>query len=170
MCGVCMDTSVHQLSDSCVESVCTHLYTSCQTDVWSLYSDIFTPDIRLISGICMETSVNQLSNWCVESVWTNLYTKYQTDAWSLYGHICTQDNRLKYGICSEIFVHEFVRLLCGVCMDPSVHKLSDWCVESVLWHFYTRYLTDVWSLYGDICTQVFRVICRVSMDTSVHKL
>jgi hypothetical protein len=38
-----MEISVHWLSDKCVESVWRHLYTSCQSDVWNVYSDICVP-------------------------------------------------------------------------------------------------------------------------------
>jgi hypothetical protein len=148
-----METSVHKLSDCCVESVLTHLYTSCQTDVRSLYEHIFTQGIRLICVVCMKTSVHQLSeccvesvwrhlytifsDWCVESVWTSLYTSCQTDVWSLYGQIFTQ-----------VF-----RLMCVIYMDTYVHQLQN----------------DVCSLYGDICTLVFRLMCGVCIVTSVHQ-
>jgi hypothetical protein len=122
--------------------------------VWRLYGDIFTPVVWLMCGFCMETSVHHLSDWCVgvsmvksvhkilawnvESVWRHLYTICQTDVRSLYGHICTP----------------VVRLMCGVCMETSVHNISDWCVESVL----------------NICTQVIRLICGVCMEISVHQI
>jgi hypothetical protein len=57
-----MEISVHKISDLCVESVWSHLYTSCQTDVWSLFGDICTPDIRLMCGVCMEIPVHKMSD------------------------------------------------------------------------------------------------------------
>jgi hypothetical protein len=154
MCGVCMNTSVHQLkdwcvesvwkhlytifSDLCLESVWTHLYTSCHTDVWSLYGDICPQDIRLMCGVCKYTFVHQLSDWCVESVWITLYTSYQTDVCNLYVDICS--------------------------------RVAEWCVESVWRHLYTNFQTDVWSVYRDICTPVVGLMCGVCMDSSVHKL
>jgi hypothetical protein len=170
MCGVWMETTVNMIWDWCVGSVRRYLYTSYQTDVWSLYGDICTQVVREMFGVCMETSLHQLSEWSLDSVWSHLYiqlsdwceesvfrylyTSYQTNVWSLYGDICTQD----------------IRLMCGVCMDSSVLTLSDWCVKSVLTHLYTRYQIDVWSLYGDIYTPVVWLMCGVCMDTTVHKV
>jgi hypothetical protein len=36
MCLVCMEKTVHKILDSGLASVYTHLYTSYQTDLWSL--------------------------------------------------------------------------------------------------------------------------------------
>jgi hypothetical protein len=63
--------------------------TSCQTDVWSQYSDICTTDIRLIWGVCMD----------------NLYTCYQIDVWNLYVHGCTQDFMRMFLVYMETAVH-----------------------------------------------------------------
>jgi hypothetical protein len=135
-----------------VESAWTHLNTSCPTDVWSLYSDICTPEVRMSCGVCMETSVHEISELCVESlcrhfytichtdVWESvgrhLYTYCQIDLWSLYGDICTPVVRLMYAVCME--------------------------------NVYKRYQTNVWSLYGDFCTPFVRLKCGVCMETQVY--
>jgi hypothetical protein len=95
-----------------------------------------------------------MSDWCVESVSIHLYTSYRTYVWRLYGHICTQG----------------IRLMCGVCMDTSVHRLLDWCVKSLWTHMYTRCHTDLWILYGNICTPVVRLIYGVCIVTSVLQI
>jgi hypothetical protein len=146
MFGSCIDTSVHQLSDWCLESVWTQQYTSYQTDVCSLYGDISIPVVRMMFWVCMETFVHKISDWYEDSVWTLLYTRYQTNVWSQYGDICTQIYQTYvwslYGdICTKV-----VRLMCGDCVDTFVDKLSDWCVESVWRYLYTRYQTYVYKL------------------------
>jgi hypothetical protein len=156
-----METSVHKLSDWCVESVWTQLYTSCQTDVWSLYGHICTQDIRLMCVVCMETSVNKLSDWCLESVWRHLYTICQPDVWNLYGDISTPVVRLMCGVCILTSLHKNIRLMCGVSMEIFLHQLSYWCVESVWKHHYTSWQTDVWSLCSDIFTEDNRLMCGV---------
>jgi ribosomal protein S27AE len=145
-CGGCMETSFRQLSVWCVDSVHSYLYTSCQTDVWSLYGYICTQVIRLMFGICMETSVK----------------RYQTEVWSLHAHICTQDIRLRCGVCMEISVHMFsdwyvesewthqykryqtaVWSLYGHIFTQDIRIMK----ESVWRQFYTSCQTEVWSLY-----------------------
>jgi hypothetical protein len=167
MYGICMETSVHQISDWSFEFVWIHLCRRYKTVVLCLNSDIYTPDIRmmcgesmghictqvrLMCGVCMETSVHKMSDWCVESVWTQHYTKCLNDMWRLYIYICILD----------------IRLMCGICMDTCLHKLSDWCVECVWRYLYASYQNDVWSLYGHICTQGIELICWVCMEIFVH--
>jgi hypothetical protein len=52
-----MDTFVHQLSDTCVESVWTQLYTIYPTHMCNLYGDICSQVVRMMCAVCMETSV-----------------------------------------------------------------------------------------------------------------
>jgi hypothetical protein len=175
MCEVCMNTSVHELSDWCVDSVWRHLYTSCQTDVWSLYGHICTPVVRLMCGVCMETLV-----------WTHMYTSCQSKVWSLYSDICTPDNSLMCWVSMESSEHKLSdwsvesvwRHLYTSCQtdvwslygDTSVHKISDWCLESVWRPLYSSYQTDVWSLNSDISTPDIRMMFGVCLDISVQEL
>jgi hypothetical protein len=149
MCGVCMEISVHKLSDGWTESVWTHLYTSYQNDVCSLYGNISSQGIFLMFGVFMEIYVVYLSDWFMESL----------------ENICTPVFIMIYGVCVEISGQKLsywcvesvwrylytnyhtdvwsmygdictqdIRLTCGVCMETSVHLLSDWCVESLWTH------------------------------------
>jgi hypothetical protein len=74
--------------------------------------------------------------------------------WILYGDVCTQ----------------VIRVMCGVCMDTSLHNISEKYVDSLWRLLYKRYQTDIWNLYGVICTPDIRLMCEDSMETSVHKL
>jgi hypothetical protein len=168
MCGVCIVSSVHKISDWCVESVWRYLYTSWQTDVWSLYGHNFTQVIRLMCGASMETSAHHFSEWCLEYGSTHLYTSCQRDVCSLCSDICTPDTRLMFGVCMETSVHKNISLMWGVSMETHLHQLSDWCVDSVWTHHYNIWQTDVWCLYLDINKPVVRVMCGYCMETFVH--
>jgi hypothetical protein len=92
------------------------MYTSCQTDMCSLFGHTCTHDNRLMFGVFMEISVHKIPDF-VWSLYGDICTQeIQTDVWSLYEHICT-----------PVF-----RVMCGVCMEISGNKLSDCCLESVL--------------------------------------
>jgi hypothetical protein len=169
MCEVFMDISVEKI-DRCVESVWRHLYSRCQTDVWSLYGHFCTRVIRLMCEVCMNTSVHKTSDWCVESLWTHLYTSCQTDVWSLYSDMCTPDIRLIYGLCMEAFVHKNIRLMFGVFMKTLLHQLSHWCIDSVWTHHYINCHTEVWSLYSDTFTQDIRLMCGDLMEINLNKI
>jgi hypothetical protein len=145
MCGVCMETSVHQLSPWCEESLFRHQYTSCQTDVWSLYGQICTQDIRLMFGVCMDTSVHKISDWSMESVRRYLYTS------------C----RLMCGICMDPSAHK-ISDWCVESVWRHLYTRYQTDVWSSLWtHQYTSFQTDVWSLCSDICTPDIRLMCGV---------
>jgi hypothetical protein len=184
MCGVFIVTSVHKLSEWCVEFVWKHLHTSYQNYVRSLYGDIFTPVVRLMCGVFMEASLHEMSDWCVQNVWKYLYTICQTDVWSLYGD--TSEHKISDWCLMSVLTHLYNSSpMVGVCMETSVHEMSDWCEETVWTHLYTRYQTevwkmngnicpsyqtDVWSLYGHIITPVVRLMCIVYIVTTVLQI